>query len=270
MAKRKSNIRHRAKGVSDKSRVKPARRSLWGRLFHFLVSPLVRRLIILVAIVAVLYWQWDNLATWAGGVAEGTVGLFGWGLVLIAITIIIIMGILWRRQLSAMAHRWKLYQWNKWLGAIAFILTIWGALALFNLGGSFGLAIIGQDIVDYPVWASLLRLVGLLIIGIILVAPGACFHFVASFFSWLGRLFKAPPAPLKPTREELQSPIPPQAYTRPTTTQKITPPSVIVPPEIPKREPRLEQLPRCLFLVRHKSCARWLKRCGRNTVNHQL
>ena len=237
MAKKKPKIRNRTKGISDKARVKPTGRSLWGRPFRFLVSPWLWRFILVVAIVAILYWQWENLATWASGVAEGTVGLFGWGLILIAIAIIAVVVVIWRRQLSALAHRWKLYQWNKWLGAIAFILAVWAMLAFFNLGGSFGLAIIGQDIIDYPVWVSLLRLVGLVLVGVILVAPRACYHLVVSFISWLAGLFKVPPAPPKPTREEFESPIQPQAYTRPTTAQKITPPSVMVPPEIPRKEP---------------------------------
>ena len=236
MAKKKIKPRNRTKGLSEQSRVKPQKRSFWGGLFRFLVSRWLRRLILVAVIVVILYWQWDNLVTWAGGVAEGTVGLFGWGLILIAAAIITTAGVIWRRQLSALVRRWKLYQWNKWLGAIAFILAIWAILALFNLGGSFGLAITGQDIVDYPVWVSLLRLVGLVLIGIILVAPRACYRLVVGSISWLAGLFKAPPAPLKPTRGEFEAPIQSQTYTRPITTQKITPPSVIVPPEIPKKE----------------------------------
>jgi S-DNA-T family DNA segregation ATPase FtsK/SpoIIIE len=221
MAKRKSNIRQRAKGISDKSRVKPKRRSLLGRLFHFMVSPLVWLLIFLGAIAGLLLWQWSALTSWVASIRDSAQELFGWGLVLVALAVLIIVGMLWRRQLSALVHRWKLYQWNKWLSAVAFILAIWGTLALLNLGGRIGLAIIGQDIVDYPVWASLLRLLGLVLIGIILVAPGACSRFVASFFLWLGRQFRRQPAP-RPTREELQAPIHAQTYTRPTTAEKIT------------------------------------------------
>ncbi len=238
MAKKKSNVKNKAKGISDKSRVKPERRSLLGGLFHFIVSPAVRRLILLVIILTLLIWQWSALTSWAAGIRDTALELFGWGLVIIAMVVVIIMGMLWRRQLSAFAQRWKLYQWNKWLGSIAFILAIWGILALFKLGGSFGLAIIGQDIVDYPVFASLLHLLGLVIIGVILVAPRACFRSLVSSISWLGRLFKMPVRPPRPTREELQSPLRPQTYTRPTTTEKITPPPVLVPPEIPRKEPK--------------------------------
>ncbi len=237
MAKRKPNIRHKSKGISDKPRVKPGRRSFWGGLFHFMVSPLVRRLILLGAIIVLLFWQWSTLTSWVASVREGALELFGWGLILIAIAVIILAGMIWRRQLSSWARRWKLYQWNKWLGAIAFVLAIWAILALFNQGGSFGLTIIGQDIVDYPVWASLLRLAGLVIIGIVLVAPGACFRFVVGSISRLSGLFKMPARPPRPTREELQPSPHPPTYTRPTTAETITPPSVMVPPEIPKKEP---------------------------------
>jgi len=235
MAKKKAKTKNMPRGISGKPRVKPAGKPLGGKLFHFLVSPWFWRFIFVVAIVAVLYWQWDNLVAWATGLAKGTVGLFGWGLTLIAIAIIVIAGVIWRQRLSALVRRWKLYQWNKWLGAIAFILAIWAILAFFNLGGSFGQAIIGQDIIDYPIWASLFHLVGLLLIGIILIAPRACYRFLSSVFSWLNKQLSLRPAP-RPTREKLESPVLPQTYTRPTTAQKITPPSVIVPPEIPPKE----------------------------------
>ena len=239
MAKKKpkNKSRDRDKGIGGQTKVKPQGRSLWGGLFRFLVSPWLWRFIFVAAVVAILFWQWDNLVAWVGGVAEGTVGLFGWGLILVSIAIIAAVGVIWRQRLSALARRWKLYQWNRWLGAIVFIFAIWAVLAFFDLGGSFGLAIIGQDIVDYPVWASLLRLVGLILAGFILVAPRACYRLAVGSISALAGLFKAPPAPLKPIREEFEAPIHSQTYTRPITTQTIIPPSVIVPPEIPKKAP---------------------------------
>ena len=187
MVKWKSNTENRAKGSGGKPGVKPERRSLLGGLFHLIVSPLVRRLILLVIIVAVLFWQW-----------EGLVGMFGWGLVLIAIALIIIIGLIWRRQLSAWAHRWKLHQWHNWLGAIAFILAVWGILALFGLGGSFGLRIIASD----RGFVGVLCVLGLVILGVILVAPRVSFRLLVKFISWVvGRLRKqsAPKTDLQPT-----------------------------------------------------------------------
>lgn len=235
MAKKKTKIKNSAKDTGDKPRAKPHKKSFLGKFFRLLVSPWVWRFVFVAAIVAILFWQWGNLVAWATGVAEGTVGLFGWGLVLVAIAIIVIIGIIWRRQLSYLAHRWKLYQWNKWLGAISLGFAIWAILAFFNLGGSFGLAIIGQDIVDYPLWASSLRLAALILVGIILVVPRVCHHLIVVFLSWLSKQFSRGPV-TRPAVREPGSPIPPQDYDRSATTQKITPPSVIVPPEIPKKE----------------------------------
>lgn len=179
MAKRKASI-------SDKSTRKPKRKSWWSRLFHFIVLRPVRRLILIVLVVALLYWQWPILISWATEIVE----FFGWGLVFIVIAIGTLVGMLWRRKLSSL-----IYHWNRWLGSIAFVLAVWGILALFGLGGRFGQAVTGQDIVDYPYWISVLRIIGLVIVGIALVAPKAFFHFIANFISWLVKQLKRQPAP---------------------------------------------------------------------------
>ncbi len=233
MARKKANIKSRARDTGGKSREKP-RKPLWSGLFHFLLSPLVRRLTLLLIFVALLFWGWSALTSWATNIGDTAVGLFGWGLALVVIAVLVIAGMLWQRQLSTFVQRWKLYQWNRWLGTVAFAVAIWGILALFNQGGSIGLAIIGQDIVDYPLWASLLRLLGFVVVGIILVAPRACFYLLVSMISWLGRLFRAPSPPISPI-EELEPPLRPHAYTEPTTTERMTPP-VLAPPEVPRKE----------------------------------
>jgi len=210
MTKGRANIR-------NKSRKKPRRKSWLSRLFHFMALPLVRRLILLVLIVALLFWQWSAVTLWANNIASKARELFGWGLILIAIAVIIIIGMLRRRQLSTLARRWKLYQWNKWLGAITFILAIWGILALFKLGGSFGLDIIGQQ--DF---IAILWILGLVIIGTILVAPKTCFRLAASFFSWLGKQLKR------------------RLARRPTPQQESSFPTVPAAPKPPEIEPEEE------------------------------
>ncbi len=228
-----------------RSRVGPNRRkagpgagSIIGGFFRFLWSPWVRRSIILVAVLAVLFWQWDNIASWFDGVAESTLGLFGWGLVLITLAVIVVAGIIFRRQISDFIIRWKLYQWNKWLGAAAFFFAVWGVLAIFDLGGRFGETLIGGDI---PL--GVLRVIGLFALGIVLVIPRLCWQAVKGSVSWLVELFKMTPPPARPGREEPKPPLPlkPTAYTRPddvkAPSEKIIPPPVLVPPEIPLREP---------------------------------
>ena len=128
-----------------KTRGKPKGKSWWSQLFHFIVLPPVRRVIIVVIIIGLLFWQWSTLTSWA----RGTWQLLGWGLILIAIALAALVWVVWRCRLSSL-----IYHGNRWLGGIAFILAVWGILGFLNLGGSFGLAIIGQDIVYYPVWDS--------------------------------------------------------------------------------------------------------------------
>ena len=111
---------------------------------------------------------------------------------------------IWRRQLSAWAYRWKLNQWNKWLGAIVFMLAVWGVLALFDLGGSFGLRIIdyGQNLI------GVLRILGLVILGIVLVAPRACFRFLVKYIKLLVIRLKKHPAPKKIALHPASTPTP--------------------------------------------------------------
>ena len=190
MPKKKSPNNRRKPGIRGKSLRQPERRSWWKGLLHFMVLPPVRRLILVVIIVALLYWQWANLRSWGTDVVDGTMGLFGWGLIFIAITIGTLVGVLWRRKPSLLTRRW-----NYWLGGISFILAAWGILAFFDLGGSFGLGITGDPapgLASGPV--GILRVLGLVIIGIFLMVPRVSFRFVASLvslivasISWLGR-----------------------------------------------------------------------------------
>ena len=210
MAKKKASIGGKPGG-------KPKRKSWWSRLFRFIALPAVRRLILLLIFLALLIWQWSNLTSWVGNIASNTWELFGWGLVLIVIALGIMVGVLWYRKLSSL-----IYHWNQWLGGIAFILAAWGILALFGLGGSIGLGIIGfQDFV------GILRILGLAIIGIIFVAPGACFRLVVHFILWLGKQLKRRPAP-KPTPEP-EPTFPPVAET--PNPLEIKPESLEVEPE---------------------------------------
>jgi len=165
------------KNIKGKSRGKPERRSGGSGLFHFITLPPVRRLILVAIILAVIFWQWSTLTLWATEAGEKTLQQFGWGLFLIAIAIATLVVVLWQRKLSSLVHHWY-----RWLGGVALIFAIWGILAFcpgtgalrqVTLGGDFGLKIIG-----YPDVGGCLRILGLVIIGIILIAPRVCFHLI--------------------------------------------------------------------------------------------
>jgi S-DNA-T family DNA segregation ATPase FtsK/SpoIIIE len=181
----------------------------------------VWRLILIALIVAVLFWQWSALTSWASNTASDVREVFDWGLALIILAFGVLVGVLWQRKLSSL-----IFHWNRWLGGIAFILAVWGILALFGAGGSFG-----QDIVDYPAseFIGVLRILGLVIIGVILVAPGACFRLVANSISWLGRQLRRQPAPA-PIPQPKPLPPPVSAIPKPPKPSEVKPEREVVTP----------------------------------------
>ena len=208
MAKRKPK-------TSDKPRRRPRRRSWWSGLLRFTLLSPFRYLLLLIVVIVLVYWQWAALVSWVTEVVTGTWQLFGWGLLFILAAIGIAVGVLWQRKLSTF-----IYNWNCWLGSLAFTLAAWGILAYFpgegileeaSLGGN-----LGQGIIDY---LGLGWIVGLVIIGIILLAPRAFFRLNARTISWLGAQFKRQPAP--------------RVIRRP----RPSPPSFTVPPETPEMRP---------------------------------
>ncbi|MBA7659727.1 DNA translocase SpoIIIE [subsurface metagenome] len=197
MAKRKANI-------LSKSRRKPKARKSESGLFHFSVPRFVWRIILAAVIVILLYWQWPNLMSWAASIKDETLRLFGWGLLLLVIALGTLGGVLWRQKHSPLISRFR-----QWLGGIAFTMAIWGILAFFALGGSLGLSIIGYPAPDF---IGILRIVGLVSVGIILVAPGACLRAAKQATYVAKKQLERRPAP------------------RPALQQKPTPPPIAITP----------------------------------------
>jgi len=224
--KTKSSARSRAG-------VKPAARPRRRKSFPSRAPAVVGRLILLAVVVALLFWQWSNITAWVGSTWGGIVGLLGWGLLFIIIAICVLIGLIVRRKLSLLVYRW-----NRWLGGIAFTFAVWGILAFAGLGGSFGWGIIGFPLLDY---VGILRILGLVVIGAILITPRAFGRFIKGINARLGKAFQRREAP-KPTVREYQPPLQPPAYPispPPAPAEKVIPPSVkpiVVPPESLKRE----------------------------------
>jgi S-DNA-T family DNA segregation ATPase FtsK/SpoIIIE len=179
--------------------------------------PGVRHLILLVIIAALLFWQWSNIKALAGMVYE----LLGWGgLVLVVIALSVLIVRLWQRKLSSF-----IFHANRWLAGVAFILALWGILAFFNLGGSFGLSIISYPA---PEFIGALRLFGLVSLGVILAAPKACLRLAVGFVSWLGKQFRRQPVP-KYLRKQLEPSVYQVTHPKPTVGEKPA-----IPPEMEK------------------------------------
>jgi S-DNA-T family DNA segregation ATPase FtsK/SpoIIIE len=158
-------------------------RPWWLRLLRFFFVPPGLYFTLAVMVAAVVYWQRENISAWVTSVVDSTWALFGWGLLLAVLFVVAVVVAIASRRLAA---RHLLY----WLGAIAFVAAIWGLLAFFDLGGDIGLGIIRDTN-----FVGILILVGITVLGIILVAPKACFRLVANSVSWLAeRMKRKPPA----------------------------------------------------------------------------
>ena len=163
---------------------KPKGGSGWKRFFHFIWLAPVRRLILTIIFLGLIIWHWTTISNWVESVWEGTIDLFGWGLIFFFLALGFIIGVVWGRRVLAV-----IYHWNQWLSGVAFIFTAWGIVAFFGLGGSFGDGIIGDDGLS-----GVFRLIGLVLLGIILVAPGFCWRLVKRFLGWVGVQLRKRPA----------------------------------------------------------------------------
>ena len=135
--------------------------------------------ILVVIAIGLIYWFLPNIIDWSVATWENLLSLFGAGLALIAIYILTIIIIFAIKRLSLFAE-----YWNRWLGGISFTFAIWGLLAFISpgLGGTFGEGIIGTSVAG-----GILRLIGLVILGILFIAPKQLWHVVISIIKGIGK-----------------------------------------------------------------------------------
>ncbi|MFH1640274.1 MAG: DNA translocase FtsK [Chloroflexota bacterium] len=162
----------------------------------------LRTRIILLAscVVAVfaglLFWILPSMLPWETDITPRIWEIFGWGLPLIVVTIVLAAVIMFRRELSGLLHRWKLRNWNVWVGGLVLMFAVWGLLAIFALGG-----IIGDGIIGYPspVATGLFRILGLVLLGVILLIPRLIFRAICAPVKWLRNVLRrkrvSPPSP---------------------------------------------------------------------------
>jgi S-DNA-T family DNA segregation ATPase FtsK/SpoIIIE len=195
---------------------KPRRRLRWDWLFY--------SVIVLVAIVAVVL-LWSTITNWVENTANNIWDTFGWGLVIIAVAVLTLVWLGWRRKLLSLFRRW--YQW---LGAIALAMAAWGILSLRDLGGNIGWSIIGYP--DYPYYIGALRILGLLILCAILVAPGTFYRLLAKLVSWTWKQLRRQAAP-RPTPREKRAPRPVAVSPRPKEIVPEIEPAIAIPEQTP-------------------------------------
>jgi S-DNA-T family DNA segregation ATPase FtsK/SpoIIIE len=170
-----------------------------GKAFRFLTSSPVLLLIFLIAAITVIVWQWGNIVNWY---QVNVFTLFGWGILLLLGVAVTIVTLIFRRQLYLLKD-----DWNRWLSGLVFILLVWGIISYFpgrgvltaiSLGGKFGLGILGGTNVDA---VGILRLLGLLILGVFFISPRVFIRSVRNVWSWLVNQMKSPGnKPVKPVQ----------------------------------------------------------------------
>jgi S-DNA-T family DNA segregation ATPase FtsK/SpoIIIE len=217
----------------------PARNgSFWGRFFRFLVSAPVRRIIMVVVIIALMAIFWGGISS----AYSDLVRLFGWGLVFILGAFITLVVLVWRRRLDTLAR-----YWNYWLGGVAFVFAVWGVMGLVNddIGGRFGLGIVGGPGPTIGGTVSgILFVVLYIILGVVLVAPRQSYGAVRNLFLWVERKIRGQPAPARQ----------PALTATPRRGLRLTPPisgkpplprvmdEPAMPPEVASSRKRLEDL----------------------------
>ncbi|MGD9142832.1 MAG: DNA translocase FtsK [Dehalococcoidia bacterium] len=233
-----------AKKTNDKNKkpraVKKPEKDTESRSFwRVLVSTPVRQLWMTAIIVVLLAVFWENIVDGFNNLIE----LFGAGLAFIVAAIIVLIVLIWKRKLSTL-----LFRWYRWLAGIAFVLAVWGILAFspvsdtfeYTLGGKFG-----QEIIAFPASTGIgiLRVIGLVVIGVIIMVPRESLQVVSGFFTWLWELFQRKPAPIRKVQEP--QPVPRVVNPKPPDTKPPMMKDMDVPliaPEVSESRANLEAL----------------------------
>lgn len=169
---------------AKKGREKQPRRQS-GRLVRIIGDPAFWIAVVLVALAVAVGLDRAKVVEWMELTWNRAVVLFGWGMVIAALVLLVVAGVFWRRNAGVFIRRW-----NRWLGAAAILAAIWGGLSFYRpltgplgfvgLGGSIGYSIlsVGAGIMGL----ELLWLAGLVLIGAIFISPDAVYR----GFKWLG------------------------------------------------------------------------------------
>ena len=221
-------LRVRRGNLKPKRKANPRRSERKG-FFSFVVSPVMRRLVLIVVIVCLLY-------LWGPVIWKNMLALFGLGLAIIAAALGVIIWIVWR-GFSIVRRRW-----NWFMGGAILALGLWGILSFFygsegilsqaTLGGEIGQRIAG----GFNITGGL-RVAGLILLGIIFIVPRKIWHGVVKTAK-SGRRLPARSFQTRPEAAPLPEAIP--AGERSTIAETPTEPSIIPPPPV-SYEPKMWQ-----------------------------
>ncbi len=155
--------------------------SLIRRFFGLLFSRPVRAILLFAVALALLFYFRSPVVSGLSTAWGSLLRFFGVGLALLGAVILALGLMVWRWWLPGFLKRW-----NRWLGIIAFIFALFGLLAFFrpqqgilgqvSFGGNLGTAVLGSANA-----LGALRLAGIVILGVFLVAPRGSWRRASSF-----------------------------------------------------------------------------------------
>jgi len=153
----------------------------------FFARPLVWRLILILVTVGLLYLLYTILVE----LGTAVLGLFGLGLILIAVAVGVIVWLVKGQQGKYLLTR----RWNRFVGGAILAIAIWGALSFFSTGSGvlseFTLGgKIGQSIASTPGVVGFLRIVGLILLGVIFIIPDKVWHAIPAVGQHCRRAFR--------------------------------------------------------------------------------
>jgi S-DNA-T family DNA segregation ATPase FtsK/SpoIIIE len=220
--------------ATKNNRPKKGKTAGGGGFFSFIASRPVRDFLLGGIIIALLVIFWDD------GFFQNLRTTLGWGVLFIVLAIFTFIVLAWRGQLGTLVRNW-----NRWLGGIAFLLAVWGILGFINedIGGRFGWSIVGR-----PSWgfgenaASILIIIGYVIIGVLLVAPRPSFQTLKRFSLWVYEKIRGTLASARPAGRV--APGQRGVHGRPQVGEKPSLPAIMpeIPPEVAASRKRLVDL----------------------------
>ncbi len=184
---------------------KPAAQKKTGKGKKNITGPIVRLVLVIIA-AGLIYWFWPEISNWVISTWESAIGLLGIGLAFIVIALGVIIWIIWQGKFSIIYKHW-----NVWLGSIAFAFAAWGLAAFFSpgsgivrqttLGGTFG-----QSIISNSTTIGILKLIGLIILGIIFVVPKFVWRLLTNTAQATKKSASRPPKPATVKEVEPEEP----------------------------------------------------------------
>ncbi len=183
--------KRKTKGTSGQKR-KAAKKQIYAPLLRVLALALV---------VAIFVYFWPDIKSWASVIWQTAVAacltaweyiweLFGIGLFIVIAAIAVVLAMIVSGKFFLFTKYWK---W--WLGGIPLAVAVWGLTSLFTpgngivsnvtLGGKIGKSIIGNSTA-----IAALRISGLLLLAVLLLAPRWTWHTVVSIARAIGKLFR--------------------------------------------------------------------------------